>query len=813
MATAPLDGALRPEQGGAPLLELRGVCIGYGDLRVLFGVDFEVGPGELVGLCGENGAGKSTLIRCIAGDLTPDDGEVLIDGVRVRGYAGAAASGLAVVWQDLAFCDNLDVAANFFLGRERGGWLLSDRRASIAARSILASYGIEVGDDRSIRSLSGGQRQLVAVARAMQSEPRLLVLDEPAASLGVQETRQVEELIGKLKSGGTTILLVSHDVDQVFKLADRILVLRRGRIVADLLPSGTHPDDVVAIMSGHAPDATARHQLSRLQDLVDQLASARPTSSLPLIVSALGAALRTEQLCIHLLADHGLRLVAATGLPPDLLSAWATLPVGHRGGPMGAAVSGGTVVVDEDVERSPAWSRFVRLATRAGIRSSWSVPLVGSRGVIGAITGCQPVVGRLHRDQMDLVSIYAGYAAGAIERDRLFGEVTARNRVLETIREVLETLAGPQPVSRGILLALESLWRGLGATEVELWEQPAGGAARCVACVGPDGVGCPDPIGRDGAVVLRVLERPPQTGGPVVLDPGGGGEAIATTVDAPRGRVGLVSRWTGAAAPDDAPALVVDAANSVRLALEREEAEQAHQQAAALLRSHQLQRDFLSRLSHELRTPLTAIRGFASSLLAPDVTWDVESEHRFLSRIAEESARLGRLVGDLLDFSAIESDLLRIQPDWCDLTLILEAAVSCLPDERSKAVSVSCPAGVGPVWGDHDRLEQVFVNLLENAFRHNAPGVSVAVEASPAGGDMVAIRVSDDGRGIAEERRAALFELPTREGTSPSRVGLGLSIAAGIVRAHGGRVSLEPTPAGASFVVTLPTEAPGERLP
>ncbi|MDA8316752.1 MAG: ATP-binding cassette domain-containing protein [Actinomycetota bacterium] len=297
MATVPFEGAL----GAAcsdPLLALRDVRFGYGELEVLRGVDLEVAPGELVGLCGENGAGKSTLIKCIAGDLAPDGGEMLIEGARVRSYAGAAASGLAVVWQDLAFCDNLDVAANFFLGRERGGWLVSDRRAGIAARTIFASYGIDVADDRSIRSLSGGQRQLVAVARAMQSGPRLLVLDEPTASLGVQETRQVEELVGKLKSAGTTILLVSHDVDQVFRLADRILVLRRGRIVANLLPSETHPDDVVAIMSGHAPDATARHQLGRLQNLVDQLASARPTSSLPLIVSALGAALRTEQLCI-----------------------------------------------------------------------------------------------------------------------------------------------------------------------------------------------------------------------------------------------------------------------------------------------------------------------------------------------------------------------------------------------------------------------------------------------------------------------------------------------------------------------------------
>ena len=116
-----------------------------------------------------------------------------------------------------------------------------------------------------------------------------------------------------------------------------------------------------------------------------------------------------------------------------------------------------------------------------------------------------------------------------------------------------------------------------------------------------------------------------------------------------------------------------------------------------------------------MRTPLTAIRGYASTLLAPDVAWDDESTLRFLNRITSESARLGRLVGDLLDFSAIESGLLRLQPDWCDLDLVLEAAVSCLPPGPSQAVTIECPPSIGPVWADHDRLEQVFVNLLDNA--------------------------------------------------------------------------------------------------
>ncbi len=247
----------------------------------------------------------------------------------------------------------------------------------------------------------------------------------------------------------------------------------------------------------------------------------------------------------------------------------------------------------------------------------------------------------------------------------------------------------------------------------------------------------------------------------------------------------------------------------MRLALERDEAEQAHQQAAALRRSHQLQRDFLSRLSHELRTPLTAIRGYASSLLASDVTWDDESKLRFLSRIAGESSRLGRLVGDLLDFSAIESGLLRLQQDWCDLSLVIAAAVSCLHPEGAEGVVVCCPPEIGPVWADHDRLEQVFVNLLDNALRHNPPGVKVRIEVATASTDSVAIRVSDDGRGIPRELKEQLFESWARGATSAPRAGLGLSIARGIVVAHGGQISLDDTGPGACFVIVLPLEGPG----
>jgi signal transduction histidine kinase len=275
----------------------------------------------------------------------------------------------------------------------------------------------------------------------------------------------------------------------------------------------------------------------------------------------------------------------------------------------------------------------------------------------------------------------------------------------------------------------------------------------------------------------------------------------------------LVAVWDGDH-PDDATALVEDAANSLRLALEREEAERAHQETTALRRSQELQRLFLSRLSHELRTPLTAIRGYASSLMQPDVTWDASSQERFLSRIAAESSRLGRLVDDLLDFSAIEASVLRLHPDWCDLGLVLDAAVACLTPAAATGVEVRCPADLPVIWADHDRLEQVFVNLLDNAVRHNPPGTPIHLEAAESAGEVV-VTVTDEGTGVPPGllSTAPGASRPRRAPTSGA--GLGLSIAAGIVEAHGGHLRLEPMARGTRFSVQLPVErtAPADPEP
>ena len=241
-------------------------------------------------------------MRCIAGDLTASAGEILLDGERIRvGSKAVARRGVAVVWQDLALCDNLDVASNLLLGRENRRSLLSDAQFHAMAAGLLSSLGIPIIDTtRPVASLSGGQRQLIAVARAMRDKPRLLILDEPTASLGRPRVGQVESLTRRLCDEGTTILLVSHDIDQMFRLADRITVLRHGQVVADVPTATGHPDEIVAFMSGQPVDSSPRRQLDRLHSLVGRLTSVDPSSSLAVILSALGTALAADRLCIHL---------------------------------------------------------------------------------------------------------------------------------------------------------------------------------------------------------------------------------------------------------------------------------------------------------------------------------------------------------------------------------------------------------------------------------------------------------------------------------------------------------------------------------
>jgi signal transduction histidine kinase len=480
-------------------------------------------------------------------------------------------------------------------------------------------------------------------------------------------------------------------------------------------------------------------------------------------------------------------------------------------------------MIEGDLRSSSAWPGLDGVSDAAAVASSWSVPVAGPGGVSAVITVFRPDPGAPQRDELDLLTLYAGYAASAVERDRLLDQVTSRNRVLETIREMLQTLAGPVTVAGGLETALHSLRAGLRADEVGLLAGLGGRNSGWRAFSGPAGT---DPATMSDLLrtaSLLALDDERRDGSARHHDSAGRRRALAVGFMAPAGPAALVATWTGTGVTQEETALIEDAAHSLRLALEREEAALAHQDAAALRRSRELQRGFLSRLSHELRTPLTAIRGYASSLRQPDVTWDGESEQRFLDRIAAESARLGRLVDDLLDFSAIESGVLRLQRDWCDIRLVAEAAISCLPHEQAMAVSVQCERTLPAVWADHDRLEQVFVNLLNNALRHNPAGTRVTVIARERAGPAmpgrpdhvptasapaeVEIRIADDGSGFPAELAQAPFDTARRQRPRGSGAGLGLSITRGIVDAHGGRIALVPAPAGTTFQVCLPVEA------
>jgi K+-sensing histidine kinase KdpD len=276
----------------------------------------------------------------------------------------------------------------------------------------------------------------------------------------------------------------------------------------------------------------------------------------------------------------------------------------------------------------------------------------------------------------------------------------------------------------------------------------------------------------------------------------------------PGQRGALVAWWSpGKTVTEDALELLDDASRSLALAMERESLETARREAAALRRSQSIQRDMLSSLSHELRTPLTAIHGYASTLCQPDLTWNPEATRRFLGSIAAESARMERLVGDLLDSTAIESGVLRLQRDWCDLALVVSAAANCLT--RGPAVRVRVAGDLEPVWADHDRLEQVFVNLLENAASHGASprGTDVTVRAGGAPG-WAEVEFTDYGAGIPAGLAEKIFEPRVRGTTEVAGTGLGLPIARGIIEAHGGTLVVAPADPGASFVVALPADPP-----
>jgi D-xylose transport system ATP-binding protein len=238
-----------------PLLELRGVSKRFGAVQALSGVDFHVDPGEVVAVVGDNGAGKSTLVKVISGIHAPDEGEYRFDGepVRVSSAQDAASLGVATVYQDLALADNLDVVANLFLGRERtiAGVQLDETPMESQAHELLGTLSTTIPSVRTeVASLSGGQRQQVAIARSLLGEPKVVLLDEPTAALGVPQTAQVLDLIGRLRDRGLGVVVISHNLADVFAVADRIYVLYLGRPAGDLRTADVSREDVVAAITG-----------------------------------------------------------------------------------------------------------------------------------------------------------------------------------------------------------------------------------------------------------------------------------------------------------------------------------------------------------------------------------------------------------------------------------------------------------------------------------------------------------------------------------------------------------------------------------
>ncbi len=244
-----------------PVLECVEVSKRFGGVHALNRVSFELGRGEVLALAGDNGAGKSTLIKIVSGVLRPDEGEIRYKGepVAFTGPRQARERGIETIYQDLALADNLDVGENVFLGREPRSRVLGllpriDRRAMReAAHEVLDTLDIDIPRRKlrePVRNLSGGQRQAVAIGRAIYWKAELLIMDEPTAALGVPEQRKVRELIMRLKTQGVAVIFISHNLQDIFAVADRILVLRRGLKAGERLPAETSGDEIVKLMVG-----------------------------------------------------------------------------------------------------------------------------------------------------------------------------------------------------------------------------------------------------------------------------------------------------------------------------------------------------------------------------------------------------------------------------------------------------------------------------------------------------------------------------------------------------------------------------------
>jgi D-xylose transport system ATP-binding protein len=258
MADSPIPGtsaaATLPNRG-TPLLQLRGISKAYGAVQALSKVDLEVYAGEVVGLVGDNGAGKSTLIKAISGVAPPDEGEFIVEGqaVKINSPQVSSRLGIETVYQDLALCDNLDVVANLFLGKEERTALRTINEITMEKRTlqVLKTLDVKIPSVRTlVASLSGGQRQSIAVAKTVLRNAKVVLLDEPTAALGVAQTRQVLNLIRRLREQGLGVIVISHNLADVFEVVDRVVVLRLGKLVKTFDIKTTTSEQIVSAITG-----------------------------------------------------------------------------------------------------------------------------------------------------------------------------------------------------------------------------------------------------------------------------------------------------------------------------------------------------------------------------------------------------------------------------------------------------------------------------------------------------------------------------------------------------------------------------------
>ena len=252
-----------------PILSLRGINKSFGPVDVLKDVDFDLQPGQVTALVGDNGAGKSTMVKCISGTYAIDSGEYLFEGkpVTVHSPRDASALGIEIVYQDLALCDNLDIVQNMFLGRERmSGLVLDESSMEQAAQETLTSLSVRTVKSvrQRVASLSGGQRQTVAIAKAVLWNSKVVVLDEPTAALGVAQTAQVLSLVRRLADRGLAVVLISHNMSDVLQVADSIAILYLGQMAAQVDRSTVNQQQLVELITTGRSDSvpTARNGAS-----------------------------------------------------------------------------------------------------------------------------------------------------------------------------------------------------------------------------------------------------------------------------------------------------------------------------------------------------------------------------------------------------------------------------------------------------------------------------------------------------------------------------------------------------------------------